>query len=149
MLPWSCKDDVVECAANSTCGRPGAVTCCRVDGRGHVSCTIKSSADKCLMEAKGNDDEQGDDEGDHGHHDRSFVFGDHGFDNRGGEDDDHRGGKQLVCIGASTSCCDACNENSCQATTTTATTSTTTTSTTLPYGSASRAFSTPVTGLLD
>ena len=116
-LPQGCKDSVITCAANSVCGRPGAVTCCRVDGLGHVSCSIKSSADKCTTDAA----------------------------------------NALVCLGSGDSCCDACNQNSCQATTSTTTTSTstststssTTTSTTLPYGSASRAFITPVPGLLE
>ena len=46
-LPTQCKGAVVSCAARSTCGKPGFVTCCRVDGRGRVKCSIKSSAAKC------------------------------------------------------------------------------------------------------
>ena len=46
-LPGECKGDVVRCAAKSTCGKPGSVTCCRVDRRGKVKCSIKRSADKC------------------------------------------------------------------------------------------------------
>jgi hypothetical protein len=46
-LPSECKGEVVRCAAKSTCGKPGAVTCCRVDRRGKIKCSIKKSADKC------------------------------------------------------------------------------------------------------
>ncbi len=46
-LPQECKGEVTRCAAKSTCGQNGAVTCCRVDRRGKVRCSIKKSADKC------------------------------------------------------------------------------------------------------
>src|SRR5262245_48602818 len=46
-LPEQCKGTVTSCAARSTCGKPGAVTCCRVDRRGKVKCQTKSSAAKC------------------------------------------------------------------------------------------------------
>jgi hypothetical protein len=46
-LPRECKGEVVRCAARSTCGKPGAVTCCRIDRRGKVKCSTKSSAEKC------------------------------------------------------------------------------------------------------
>src|SRR5262245_28958686 len=47
-LPNNCKGEVVRCAAHSTCGKPhNSVTCCRVDSRGKVKCSIKSSAAKC------------------------------------------------------------------------------------------------------
>ena len=46
-LPTECKGDVVRCAAKSTCGKPEAVTCCRVDRRGKVRCSVKNGADKC------------------------------------------------------------------------------------------------------
>jgi len=46
-LPNQCTGDVVHCAANSTCGKPGAITCCRVDKRGRVKCSIKSKASQC------------------------------------------------------------------------------------------------------
>src|SRR5574337_2055869 len=42
-LPNECRGEVVSCAAHSTCGKQGAVTCCRVDSRGRVKCSIKSS----------------------------------------------------------------------------------------------------------
>src|SRR5258706_9826546 len=47
VLPEECKGEVVRCAAKSTCGKPEAVTCCRVDRRGKVKCSTKKSADKC------------------------------------------------------------------------------------------------------
>src|SRR5262249_27692686 len=46
-LPNECRGVVTSCAARSTCGKSGAVTCCRVDRRGKVKCSIKSNADKC------------------------------------------------------------------------------------------------------
>src|SRR5438876_3522103 len=42
-----CKDDVVQCADMSTCGRPGFVTCCRTDEHGHTMCNIKHREDDC------------------------------------------------------------------------------------------------------
>lgn len=47
-LPGECKGEVVRCAAKSTCGKPGAVTCCRIDRKGKVKCSIKKTAEKCL-----------------------------------------------------------------------------------------------------
>ena len=46
-LPKECKGRVTSCAAHSTCGKPGAVTCCKTDRRGKTKCSIKKSADKC------------------------------------------------------------------------------------------------------
>jgi len=88
-LPTECKGDVVRCAAKSTCGKPEAVTCCRVDRRGKVRCSTKSSADKCRPPNGG-----------------------------------------AACLGATTSCCDACT-NACSGGSTT-TTVTPTTSTAAP-----------------
>jgi hypothetical protein len=39
-LPKSCRGDVVRCAARSTCGKSGAVACCRTSKRGKASCAI-------------------------------------------------------------------------------------------------------------
>ena len=36
-----CKRAVKRCAAHSTCGKHGAVTCCRTDARGRTRCTTK------------------------------------------------------------------------------------------------------------
>lgn len=46
-LPNNCKGSVVSCAARSTCGKPGFVTCCTTDRRGKTRCSIKKGADKC------------------------------------------------------------------------------------------------------
>jgi hypothetical protein len=43
----SCKGAVVKCAAKSTCGKPGFVTCCRTSAKGVTKCSTKSGADKC------------------------------------------------------------------------------------------------------
>jgi hypothetical protein len=42
-----CKGTVVRCAGRSTCGRPGAVACCRTRAGGAVRGTIRRSADRC------------------------------------------------------------------------------------------------------
>src|SRR5207244_4113260 len=46
-LREECEDAVVSCASQSTCGIPGAVTCCRTDVAGNTTCTIKRSAGAC------------------------------------------------------------------------------------------------------
>ncbi|HLK11364.1 MAG TPA: hypothetical protein VKW76_08280 [Candidatus Binatia bacterium] len=46
-LSASCASGVLRCAAKSTCGRPGAVTCCRTTASGKTKCSIKPSAAKC------------------------------------------------------------------------------------------------------
>jgi len=51
-LPANCKGEVTRCAAKSTCGKPGFVTCCRVDKKGKVKCSIKKSAEKCQSSTK-------------------------------------------------------------------------------------------------
>jgi hypothetical protein len=45
-LPANCKGAVTSCAAKSTCGKEGFVTCCRVDRRGRTKCSIKKEG-KC------------------------------------------------------------------------------------------------------
>jgi len=47
LLPHNCKGQVKRCAARSTCGKPGAVTCCRTSARGTTRCSIKASASLC------------------------------------------------------------------------------------------------------
>ena len=48
-LPRTCKGAVKKCAAHSTCGRPGAVTCCLTNATtSATSCKIKSTAQHCL-----------------------------------------------------------------------------------------------------
>ncbi len=46
-LPRSCKRAVADCAARSTCGKPGFVTCCRTTAKGKTTCSIKSDAARC------------------------------------------------------------------------------------------------------
>jgi len=46
-LPAYCKGQVVRCAANSTCGRPGYVTCCRTNARGVTRCRPKRGTKRC------------------------------------------------------------------------------------------------------
>jgi hypothetical protein len=41
------KGAVKVCAARSTCGRPGFVTCCRTTKRGTTKCSIKPDPAKC------------------------------------------------------------------------------------------------------
>src|SRR5262249_6087011 len=38
-LPKQCKSAVVRCAARSTCGKPGFVTCCRTTAKGKTKCS--------------------------------------------------------------------------------------------------------------
>lgn len=44
----SCKGAVVKCAAKSTCGKAGFVTCCRTKSNGSTKCSTKSGATKCV-----------------------------------------------------------------------------------------------------
>ena len=46
-LPRPCKSSVVRCAARSTCGKPGFVTCCRTDSVGKIHCSIRRDATRC------------------------------------------------------------------------------------------------------
>jgi len=46
-LPAACKLVAKRCAAKSTCGRPGFVTCCRTSARGVQQCSIKPSVAAC------------------------------------------------------------------------------------------------------
>jgi hypothetical protein len=46
-LPASCHGAVVKCAAKSTCGKSGAVTCCRTKSTGATKCSTKKSAASC------------------------------------------------------------------------------------------------------
>jgi hypothetical protein len=52
-LPKSCKGSVVSCAARSTCGKPGFVTCCRTDKKGTTKCSTKKDASKCTAPKDG------------------------------------------------------------------------------------------------
>jgi hypothetical protein len=52
-LPTYCKGAVKRCAARSTCGKPGFVTCCRTSESGKTKCSTKSDADRCVAPAGG------------------------------------------------------------------------------------------------
>jgi hypothetical protein len=55
-LPKQCKDDVIRCAAQSTCGKPGSVTCCRTTIRRGVPvtrCSVKRDAAHCVAPSGG------------------------------------------------------------------------------------------------
>jgi hypothetical protein len=47
LLPKNCKGKVKKCAAKSTCGKPGFVTCCVTTSKG-PKCKLKSTEQKCL-----------------------------------------------------------------------------------------------------
>lgn len=47
LLPNNCKGSVISCAARSTCGKPGFVTCCTTDRRGKTRCSTKRNAGMC------------------------------------------------------------------------------------------------------
>src|SRR5262245_19950182 len=51
LLPNQCKGQVVRCAARSTCGKPGFVTCCRTKATGVTKCSTKSDATRCTAPA--------------------------------------------------------------------------------------------------
>ena len=52
-LSKDCKRAVKDCAARSTCGKPGFVTCCRTRATGTTKCSTKSSAALCKPSKKG------------------------------------------------------------------------------------------------
>jgi len=46
-LPKGSAHPITMCAARSTCGKPGFVTCCRTTAKGVTKCSIKDGAGKC------------------------------------------------------------------------------------------------------
>src|SRR6266404_3001552 len=52
-LPKQCKGTVVKCAAKSTCGKPGFVTCCRTTKQGNPACAITPRAARCTAPKHG------------------------------------------------------------------------------------------------
>ncbi|HZR79873.1 MAG TPA: hypothetical protein VFD92_02165 [Candidatus Binatia bacterium] len=46
-LPKSCSGAIAKCAARSTCGKPGFVTCCRTNSKGVTKCSTKKNATQC------------------------------------------------------------------------------------------------------
>jgi hypothetical protein len=53
VLPSGCDGAAISCAARSTCGRSGAVACCRTTSAGTTKCSIKRSGDRCRAPAGG------------------------------------------------------------------------------------------------
>jgi hypothetical protein len=47
MLNRKCGGQVKRCAARSTCGKPGAVTCCKTNRKGKTTCSVKRDATQC------------------------------------------------------------------------------------------------------
>jgi hypothetical protein len=52
LVNQSCTGAVVKCAARSTCGKSGFVTCCRTKN-GVTKCSTKSSGDRCKPQKGG------------------------------------------------------------------------------------------------
>ena len=52
-LSSSCRASVLRCASKSTCGRPGAVSCCRTNRTGKTTCSVVGSAARCKPPAGG------------------------------------------------------------------------------------------------
>src|SRR4029077_5702619 len=46
-FPKACQRAAKVCAAKSTCGRPGFVTCCRTTAKGVTKCSIRRNAAAC------------------------------------------------------------------------------------------------------
>lgn len=72
LLNPGCRGLVQRCTGHSTCGRPGAVTCCRTAASGRTSCHVKRDPSLCRAPGGG-----------------------------------------AACVGAVTSCCDACTTTGC------------------------------------
>ena len=54
LLKKSCKRFTQKCAASSTCGSPGFVTCQLTTARLHTTCAIKAAPDRCVAPRGGN-----------------------------------------------------------------------------------------------
>src|SRR5262249_13833169 len=52
-LPRGCKGSVIRCAARSTCGKPGFVTCCRTSPTGDTACKVKRNPAHCVAPTGG------------------------------------------------------------------------------------------------
>ncbi|HEY8516516.1 MAG TPA: hypothetical protein VIS07_13475 [Candidatus Binatia bacterium] len=52
-LPTSCRSSVMRCVNKSSCGRPGAVSCCRTNRQGKTTCTIVGNASRCKAPSGG------------------------------------------------------------------------------------------------
>jgi hypothetical protein len=49
----SCRGALKKGAARSTCGKPGAVACCRTKASGTTKCSIKANASACTAPSGG------------------------------------------------------------------------------------------------
>jgi hypothetical protein len=52
-LRQACRDELVQCAAHSVCGKKNFVTCCRTDASGTARCSIKRRAAACKAPSGG------------------------------------------------------------------------------------------------
>src|SRR5213080_4172628 len=52
-LPDDCASTVANCASNSTCGKPGFVTCCQTDASGATTCSVTKGASECTAPSGG------------------------------------------------------------------------------------------------
>jgi len=52
-LPRTCRSNVLRCVNKSSCGKPGAVSCCRTNKRGKTTCSIVASAARCKAPSGG------------------------------------------------------------------------------------------------
>lgn len=52
-LAKACRGKVVKCAAKSTTGKTGGVTCCRTNSSGVTKCSVKSDASRCVAPSGG------------------------------------------------------------------------------------------------
>ena len=53
MLRDECARSVRRCVRRSTCGRPGAVACCRTNATGRTKCNVRRSPSACTAPAGG------------------------------------------------------------------------------------------------
>src|SRR5439155_1337887 len=52
-LPKDCASTVMDCASNSTCGKPGFVTCCQTAASGATTCSVTKGASACVAPSGG------------------------------------------------------------------------------------------------
>src|SRR5207302_668085 len=52
-LPKDCASTVMDCASNSTCGKPGFVTCCQTAASGTTTCSVANGASECTAPSGG------------------------------------------------------------------------------------------------
>lgn len=52
-LPGTCRATVTKCVSKSTCGKPGAATCCRTTRTGKTTCSVVANATRCRAPSGG------------------------------------------------------------------------------------------------